>query len=52
VAPKANVVIVRTAGNLGLDIEQWPQVFQYIADFVSHGEQSGAAVGGPQSAAP
>ena len=30
-------------GNLGLDIEQWSQVFQYIANFVSHGEQSGGA---------
>jgi len=40
VAPRANVVVVRTAGNLGLDIEQWPQVFQYIADSVSHGGPS------------
>jgi len=40
VAPKAKVVIVRTAGDLGLDLEQWPQVLQYIADFVSHGEPS------------
>jgi CubicO group peptidase (beta-lactamase class C family) len=38
VAPKANVVIVRTAGNLGLELEQWPQVFQYIADSVSNRE--------------
>jgi len=43
VAPRANVVIVRTAGNLGLDLEQWPQVFQYIADSVSHGEPSKSA---------
>jgi len=40
VAPRANVVIVRTAGDLGLDIEQWAQAFQYIADFVSHSGQS------------
>jgi len=40
VAPRANVVIVRTAGDFGLDLEQWPQVFQYIANFVSHGEPS------------
>jgi len=52
VAPRANVVIVRTAGDLGLDIEQWPQVFQNIAGFVSHGDQSGAALRGPQSAVP
>ncbi len=42
VAPRANVVIIRTAGDFGLDLEQWPQVFQYIADFVSHGGQSGS----------
>src|SRR5208282_5124796 len=35
VAPRANVVIVRTAGDFGLGLEQWPQVFQYIANFVS-----------------
>jgi len=40
VAPRANVVIVRTAGDLGLDIVQWSQVFRYIADSVSHGEPS------------
>ena len=34
VAPRAKVVIVRTAANFGLDLEQWPQVFQYIADSV------------------
>ena len=39
VAPRANVVIVRTAGNLGLELEQWPQVFQYIADSVSRAKQ-------------
>ena len=39
VAPKANVVIVRTAGNLGLELPQWPQVFQYIADYVSHSKR-------------
>jgi CubicO group peptidase (beta-lactamase class C family) len=43
VAPKANVVIVRTAGNLGLELEQWPQVFQYIADSVSKVEPSKSA---------
>jgi len=43
VAPKANVAIVRTAGKLGLDLEQWPQVFQYIADSVSRGDQTGTA---------
>jgi len=40
VAPRANVVIVRTAGDFGLDLEQWPQVFQYIADSISRGESS------------
>jgi CubicO group peptidase (beta-lactamase class C family) len=40
VAPKAHVVIVRTAGNLGLELPQWPQVFQYIADSVSKAEPS------------
>ena len=42
VAPRANVVIVRTAGDLGLDLEQWPQVFQYIADSVSGSGHSSA----------
>ncbi len=49
VAPRANVVIVRTAGDFGLGIEQWPQVFQYIANFLSHGEQSGDAARAPQN---
>ncbi len=40
VAPKANVVIVRTAAKLGLDLTQWPQVFQYIADALSTGRPS------------
>ena len=40
VAPRANVVVVRTASNFGIDIVQWPQVFQYIADSVSHGGPS------------
>jgi CubicO group peptidase (beta-lactamase class C family) len=35
VAPRANVVIVRTAGNFGIDLNQWTQVFQYIANFES-----------------
>ncbi len=47
VAPRANVVIVRTAGKLGLELPQWPQVFQYIADYVSHREQSGSAPHNP-----
>ncbi len=47
VAPGANVVIVRTAGKLGLELPQWPQVFQYIADYVSHREQSGSAPPNP-----
>ncbi|HSU89220.1 MAG TPA: serine hydrolase, partial [Terriglobia bacterium] len=38
VAPKANVVIVRTGSDFGIDIVQWSQVFQYIADAVSRGE--------------
>jgi hypothetical protein len=40
VAPKANVVIVRTGSDFGIDIVQWSQVFQYIADAVSRGEAS------------
>ena len=47
VAPRASVVIVRTAGKLGLELPQWPQVFQYIADYVSHREQSGSAPPNP-----
>ena len=39
-APKANVVIVRTGSDFGIDIVQWSQVFQYIADAVSRGEAS------------
>ena len=31
VAPKANVVIVRTGSDFGINIVQWSQVFQYIA---------------------
>jgi hypothetical protein len=40
VAPKANVVIVRIGSDFGINIVQWSQVFQYIADAVSRGEAS------------
>jgi CubicO group peptidase (beta-lactamase class C family) len=46
VAPKANVVIVRTGGSFGVDQLKWLQVFRYIATFVSRGaagSQSGSA---------
>jgi CubicO group peptidase (beta-lactamase class C family) len=38
VAPKANVVIVRTGSDFGIDIVQWSEVFQYIADSLARGE--------------
>ena len=37
VAPKTNVVIVRTGGSFGVDQLQWVQVFQCIATSVSSG---------------
>jgi CubicO group peptidase (beta-lactamase class C family) len=40
VAPKAKVVIVRTGSDFGINIVQWSQVFQYIAEAVSRGEAS------------
>ena len=43
VAPKAHVVIVRTGRDFGIDIIQWSQVFQYIADSVSHSSESAAS---------
>jgi CubicO group peptidase (beta-lactamase class C family) len=35
VSPKTNVVIVRTAGEDGIDPPYWCEVFQYIADHIS-----------------
>jgi CubicO group peptidase (beta-lactamase class C family) len=40
VAPRANVVIVRTAENFGIDLNQWSQVFQYIANFETRSDRS------------
>src|SRR5215467_852281 len=37
VAPKANVVIVRTGGSFGVDQLQWMQVFRHIAISLSRG---------------
>ncbi|HEV2170782.1 MAG TPA: serine hydrolase [Candidatus Binatus sp.] len=44
VAPKANVVIVRTGSDFGIDIVQWSQVFRYIADSLGRGAQTGSAI--------
>lgn len=44
VAPKANVVIVRTGGSFGVDQLKWLQVFRYIATFVSRGASGSQSV--------
>jgi CubicO group peptidase (beta-lactamase class C family) len=44
VAPKANVVIVRTGGSFGIDQLKWLQVFRYIATFVSRGAAGSQSV--------
>jgi hypothetical protein len=44
VAPKANVVIVRTGGSFGVDQLKWLQVFRYIATFVSRGAAGSQSV--------
>lgn len=45
VSPRTRLVIVRTAGETGIEPQQWPLVFQSIADQMGLREQSNVANG-------